>query len=147
MKLSIKKSCSVILSVFMLLSCFTIQGLAASSQVSDKDKADVVISIGSATLSNASDEVRLPVRLSLKGDAKVDAVGLSFNCDSENLELSIDKSKQKSPSITITPLLFSGVVKTNTISYAGAEDQVLSKNMIDDYETDIMFWLKIKAKE
>ena len=145
MKRSIKKSCSVILSVFMLLSCFTMQGFAASSQVTDEDKADAVISIGSGTLSNTSDEVRLPVTLSLKDGIKVDAVGLKFDCDSENLELSIDKSRQKSPSIT--PLLFSGTVKNNAISYAGAEDQVLSQDMINDYETDIMFWLKIKAKD
>ena len=145
MKHSIKKSCAMILSIFMLLSCFTMQGFAASSQVTDKDKAEAVVNIGDATLSNTSNEVRLPVTLSLKNNAKVDAVGLMFNYDSENLELQIDKAKQKSPSIT--PLLFSAIVKNNSISYAGAEDQVLSNDMINDYETDIMFWLKIKAKE
>ena len=129
----------------MLLSCFTMQGFAASSQVTDKDKAEAVVNIGDATLSNTSDEVRLPVTLSLKNNAKVDAVGLMFNYDSENLELQIDKARQKSPSVT--PLLFSATVKGNSISYAGAEDQVLSNDMINDYETNIMFWLKIKAKE
>ena len=119
MKLSIKKSCSVILSVFMLLSCFTIQGFAASSQVNDKDKADAVISIGSATLSNTSDEVRLPVRLSLKGDAKVDAVGLSFDYDSESLELEeIDNALDMSA--FIAPLLGSGTSNGNEITWAGA---------------------------
>ena len=145
MKRSIKKSCSVILSVFMLLSCFTIQGFAASSQVNDKDKADAVISIGSATLSNTSDEVRLPVRLSLKGDAKVDAVGLSFDYDSESLELEeIDNAVDMSA--FIAPLLGSGTSNGNEITWAGADKNVLSNDLIIKQKTDIMFWLKFKAK-
>ena len=145
MKLSIKKSCSVILSVFMLLSCFTIQGFAASSQVNDKDKADAVISIGSATLSNTSDEVRLPVTLSLKNNAKVDALGLAFDYDSENLELEeIDNAIDMSA--LIAPLLNSGTPNGNEITWAGADKNVLSNDLITKQKTDIMFWLKFKAK-
>lgn len=129
----------------MLLSCFTIQGFAASSQVNDKDKADAVISIGSATLSNTSDEVRLPVRLSLKGDAKVDAVGLSFDYDSESLELEeIDNALDMSA--FIAPLLGSGTSNGNEITWAGADKNVLSNDLIIKQKTDIMFWLKFKAK-
>ena len=129
----------------MLLSCFTIQGFAASSKVNDKDKADAVISIGSDTLSNTSDEVRLPVRLSLKGDAKVDALGLAFDYDSENLELEeIDNALDMSA--FIAPLLSSGTPNGNEITWAGADKNVLSNDLITKQKTDIMFWLKFKAK-
>ena len=97
MKDLFKKSISFALSFLMIASFVPAEAL----EVGSRDEAEVIVTVGDATISEMGTTVDVPVSIEFKdADAKIDTFGLGFDFDSDNFVMH-ESTGRRDPVITV----------------------------------------------
>lgn len=149
MKGYLKRGLAVFLSLSMMVSLLAVP--AGALEVSDREEAKVIVTIGNGTISKVGETVDVPVTIEFVDEnAKIDAFGLKFSFNSENFVMHTAQSGRdpviKCDNTTLCTAV-TGSPEEKKVAYADPSGYGICKNDVVYLESNIMFYLRFDAVE